>query len=147
MHWLNDSSSVIPLQSWLQLWFTHQNEKMDAGGENTELLSPARIVLRNHPPVLFFKLGRIQNIEVVPSDTLVLPSQNDSARYKLKGIVYSGSAHFTARLIGDDMTWTYDGQLNDGHPHAENVFSKSAQLHELDGRQAHICIYACMNLI
>jgi hypothetical protein len=131
----------------LQLWFTHQNEKMDAGSENTELSSPARIVLRNHPPVLFFELGRIQNIEVVPSDTLVLPSQNDSARYKLKGIVYSGSAHFTARLIGDDMTWTYDGQLNDGHPHAENVFSKSAQLHELDGRQAHICVYACMNLI
>ncbi|KAG1781408.1 hypothetical protein EV702DRAFT_963175 [Suillus placidus] len=79
-----------------------------------------------------------------PSETLVLPCGNETARYRLKGIIYAGGGHFTARLIADNATWTYDGQVNDGRPCMEPSLSESVQLRDLDGRQAHLCVYACM---
>lgn len=45
---------------------------------------------------------------------LVLPCQDDSVTYQLKGIVYVGGQHFSTRLITD-------GPTNAGRPQLETV--------------------------
>ncbi|KAG1877761.1 hypothetical protein DFJ58DRAFT_5893, partial [Suillus subalutaceus] len=75
-------------------------------------------------------------------DTLDLPCQCGTARYRLKGIIYSGSEHFTARLIAENVTWTYDGQINGVRSRIEGISTDFPHLRELDGREAHLCGYA-----
>ncbi|KAG2741942.1 hypothetical protein P692DRAFT_201669032, partial [Suillus brevipes Sb2] len=49
------------------------------------------------------------------SPKLSVPSETGDVVYVLRGIIYLGSYHFSARLVdGDNGVWQYDGRLNGG---------------------------------
>jgi hypothetical protein len=142
LHWLDVPNPLLSLQVWFELWFSYQTDRLNERRAHNTFGSAGDIILANPPPLLFFELGSGQHVTVVPSDVLDFPCQNGTVRYHLKGIVYCGGAHFTARLITDNVTLTYDGQVNDGQPHVEDISINFLDVRELDGREAHICVYA-----
>jgi hypothetical protein len=115
--------------------------------DNAVSISTVELALVNAPPVLFFELYPVGQPSIVPSDTLDLPCQSGKARYRLKGIIYSGGRHFTTHLIVDNVIWLYDGQVYDGKPHYESTSLNVMQLRELNRQHAHICVYALVSLI
>ncbi|KAG2114486.1 hypothetical protein BD769DRAFT_1391473 [Suillus cothurnatus] len=141
LHWLDVPNPLLSLQVWFELWFSYQTDRLNERRNHNTFGSRADIILTNPPPLLFFELGSGQHVTVIPSDALDFPCQNGTVRYRLKGIVYCGRAHFTARLITDDVTLTYDGQVHDGQPHVEDISINLLDVRELDGREAHICVY------
>jgi hypothetical protein len=142
LHWLDNGDTILSLQAWMDLWFAHQNDKQAATTEYAVLTSTGGFVLADPPPIICLELGIAGQMAIVPSPTLVLPCQKERATYRLKGIIYSGAGHFTARLIEGNASWTYDGQVADGRPQMEGVSQSSVDLCKLEGRQAHICLYA-----
>jgi len=152
--WLDDTDALLSLQVWIDFCFTQQTEKVIGRHEeflrnmdNAVSISTVELALVNAPPILFFELCPVGRPSIVPSDTLDLPSQSGKAQYRLKGIIYSGGGHFTACLIVDNVSWLYDGQVYDGKPRYESTSLNVMQLRELDGRHAHICVYALASSI
>ena len=81
---------------------------------------------------------------VLPSRILTISNTDVAAHhYLLRGIIYHGQLHFTARLITtNNITWAYDGQLNNGIPVLEHNLSDDIhQLTTLQGRQAYVYVY------
>ena len=81
---------------------------------------------------------------VLPSRILTISNTDvASHHYLLRGIIYHGQLHFTARLINtNNITWAYDGQLNMGIPIQEhNLSDDIGQLTTLQGRQAYVYVY------
>ena len=105
----------------------------------TTLLQPS--------PYLHFEIPSEITNSVLPSRILTISNTNMLPHhYCLRGIIYHGQLHFTARLIGMDNTaWIYDGQLNMGVPVLEHGSSDGVeQLMTLQGRQPYIYIYQHM---
>jgi hypothetical protein len=77
--------------------------------------------------------------------TLTLTSGNmtNSCFYQLRGIIYHGDLHFTARLITmNHIAWNYDGQRNAGIPVKDTTVSNDVnKLTTLHGRRAYIYVY------
>lgn len=120
LRWLDEPpDSLLSLQVWVELWFTHQKDKLNERQERTASGPMGDIILTNAPPVFFFEISSVEQFSIVPSHTLNLPCESGTVGYHLQGMVYSGGEHFVCRLISDNMTWTYDGQVNDGQPHVE----------------------------
>lgn len=96
-------------------------------------------------PYLHFDVPSDGPYSVFPSMTLTLTSGNtaNSSFYQLRGIIYHGDLHFTARLITmDHITWNYDGQRNTGIPlEDDSVADDVSKLTTLHGRRAYIYIY------
>lgn len=113
-------------------------------------MSSLLMALGNASPVLFFEVQSTQTVSIFPSRTLVLPCQDGGVTYQLKGIVYVGGQHFSARLITDDHIWNYDGQTDAGHPQLEtaaNLVNGNGDcslglFSHLEGRAAHIYVYS-----
>ena len=56
----------------------------------------------------------------LPQVDLRLPGLHSQLHYRLTGIIYSGSYHFTAKFItSDNRLWCHDGQTNNGHPYLD----------------------------
>jgi hypothetical protein len=149
----------MSLQRWFQLWLQRQTDKLNSTHRRREHSAnndsaPWKLTLRNAPPVLYFEVQSTQSVTIFPSQTLVLPCQDGGVIYQLKGIVYVGGQHFSARLITDDCIWNYDGQMNAGYPQSENAtesaFGNSdcilRRFSHLGGRAAHVYIYSFQEL-
>ncbi|KAG2124754.1 hypothetical protein BD769DRAFT_1669245 [Suillus cothurnatus] len=146
---LGNSEALLSLQVWLELWFTQQKDKLIRTHEDvlhdrddTFSSSTVEITMADVPPVLFFELGPSDLPTVVLSNSLDLPSGSGMVEYRLKGIIYGGGGHFTARLFAEHGLWSYDGQVNDGRPCFEGQSIDLLHLRELDGCKAHLGIYA-----
>ncbi|KAG2124014.1 hypothetical protein DEU56DRAFT_744957 [Suillus clintonianus] len=91
-----------------------------------------------------------------PSPKLFIPSKTADVEYVLRGIIYLGNYHFTARLVdGRDGVWQYDGRINGGLPAADlpashcvanNIFTSSSLLNTHGPNEAHLLVYALREL-
>jgi hypothetical protein len=63
------------------------------------------------PPILVFNPNPMTNTCLVPSLSLSIPNPPGtlSGNYRLSAILYSGNAHFTARIRTGVQWWEYDG--------------------------------------
>ena len=98
-------------------------------------------------PYLHFEIPPDMTNSVLPSRILTISNVNTMPdHYFLRGIIYHGQLHFTARLITtDNIVWAYDGQVNSGVPVQEHITSYDVkQLKTLQGRQAYVYIYQYM---
>jgi len=73
-------------------------------------------------PFLHFEVPPEMTSSVLPSHILSIYNTGTvENHYVLRGIIYHGQLHFTARLISTNHTsWTYDSQVNKGIPIKEN---------------------------
>jgi hypothetical protein len=113
-----------------------------------------------HPHIFYYQPPQLLTLEVVPmslpalfpSPTLTVPSETGDVVYNLRGIIYLGSYHFSARLVdGDDSVWQYDGRLNGGVPTADvpashcvanDLFTSSTLLNCQGSKGSHLLVYA-----
>ncbi|KAF8871244.1 hypothetical protein BD779DRAFT_1430539, partial [Infundibulicybe gibba] len=64
------------------------------------------------------------------------------AHYKLKGIIYYGNNHFTARVISPlDRVWFHDGMETGPAMEYEGTLSPSLNLTSRNSRPAVVAIY------
>jgi hypothetical protein len=63
--------------------------------------------------------------------------------YDLKGIIYHGELHFTARIIlAGNIAWAYDSRQNMGIPFCRCTPTNHAEeLTTLENRHAYIYVY------
>jgi hypothetical protein len=95
-------------------------------------------------PFLHFEVPPEVTNSVLPSHILTVSKTiSVSDHYLLRGIIYHGQLHFTARLITtENIAWAYDGQLNRGVPVKDHSMSDDIhQLTTFQGRQAYIYVY------
>ena len=65
--------------------------------------------------------------------------------YTLRGMIYHGMNHFTARIISDDSNvWYYDGMQSNGKCIKEGLFTSLSQtaLRKIQDRKIIIVLYA-----
>ncbi|KAI0037705.1 hypothetical protein FA95DRAFT_1506651 [Auriscalpium vulgare] len=68
---------------------------------------------------------------------------NNKVMYKLKGIIYFGHAHFTARIIGDSAeTWFHDGITTGRVCISEEKFNTISDIYQTRGYKASVLIYS-----
>ena len=87
---------------------------------------------------LYFEIAPQVLTEALFVPVIYLPGPHGRATYDLKGIVYSGGNHFSARWRSTDgIWWEYDGRVNGGRPSrvTGTGFSKFA------AREAHVVFY------
>jgi hypothetical protein len=107
-----------------------------------ECLNPLKVVLKFHhmPEVLLFS---VSDNEISMSRTIKVRATDRINKYYLKGIIYHGGFHFTARIIQQDNTvWFHDGQLG-RYCHMERAikeFNKD-DLNYCGDRRACLAIY------
>lgn len=97
-------------------------------------------------PEMFFFKGSNNSFPVHPTRTIALSDSHRTVQYSLRGIIYSGGYHFSARMIDDnDMVWKYDGRVNRGFPMLEGplglTFLINPSLLMLDGRTAYLFLF------
>ena len=97
-----------------------------------------RLCLVTFPSVLFFECARSNSIH--PSPQISIPTLNRKAYFILRGIVYLGDFHFSARLLLSSDIWCYDGQLNDGRPFIDSQ-NIPLDIQSFGGKSAHVYIY------
>lgn len=88
---------------------------------------------------LFLHFELPQMLKISASTAITIPGSGYV--YDLVGIVYHGSNHFTARILGGNTVYEYDGQVNGGIPILRASSDGNQCYGELEGRTAHICIY------
>jgi hypothetical protein len=71
-------------------------------GEITKFIAFNKI-----PPLIMFTVDTIENLII--SQVINLSIDDISTAYTLRGIVYFGDAHFTARIFINSMVWFHDG--------------------------------------
>ncbi|KAI0054661.1 hypothetical protein BV25DRAFT_1787271, partial [Artomyces pyxidatus] len=77
--------------------------------------------------------------------TISIGEDTSKCTYKLKGIVYHGGYHFTARIIGDKgNTWYHDGIATGRLCTPEDKFSNIADIYKVANRQATVLIYSAL---
>jgi hypothetical protein len=98
------------------------------------------------PSLLAFENDDPQNesCRFIPRRQISIPGTNegDTSEYHLSAIIYYGGYHFTARIIDGRDSWAYDSQRNDGEVTRESRDLDEEDLKALDGRGAHILLYA-----
>ncbi|KIJ09419.1 hypothetical protein PAXINDRAFT_17496 [Paxillus involutus ATCC 200175] len=87
-----------------------------------------------------------ETVKVEPSRLLGLPIAHGTATYALKGIIYLGGFHFSARLIKGSKIWSYDGRENGGSPWLETLPVTAIDLEQLAGRKADIYVLPLFNI-
>jgi hypothetical protein len=145
--WISPDSGRITLQDWIMTFIQRETEKLRASNCAGSLPAEVKIVLERLPSILFFEIVSSSSCAIIPSITLVLPSQGVDTTYELCAILYYGTHHFTARVFFLGKTWNYDGRLNGGCPVAYSpalVDTNEEHLSHLDGRVAHILVYVLL---
>lgn len=118
-------------------YFNIHCAQCSSGLQNTEISLPPS-------PYLHFDVPPDGSHSILPSHTLNFSNENTGNNYyRLRGIIYHGNLHFTARLITmDHGTWSYDGQHNGGIPIKDTVKADDeSELTTLQGRRAYIYVY------
>jgi hypothetical protein len=108
----------------------------------------AYFCLNNPPPILVIEVTPGTTPTVLPSNMLKIPSIHEPTTYMLRGIIYLGQFHFTARLIDPQgLIWCYDGRKNGGVPWADDSCCSTdvdvhiQRLNFFDSRSAYLYIY------
>jgi hypothetical protein len=132
------------IQDWFNLVIATQTDHLNP--ENVCHTCPASFegtdIIFEHSPYLYFDVPQEMASRVLPSKELTFPTTNSIRdRYQLRGIIYHGQLHFTARLIAEhNMVWGYDGQHNMGVPFEDQTITTEVRnLVSFQGRQA--CVY------
>jgi hypothetical protein len=84
--------------------------------------------------------------KTIPALTLQLRTSRGEQSYYLRTIIYTGSQHFTARLIIEGSIWNYDSAKNNGKPYFCTTTGSSEwsaeQLLHYEGRDMYQLIYS-----
>lgn len=143
--------TTLTLQDWLNDWIKNRLGRVktiasehDSPGCKGSMSTSLR--LSAAPSALWFEIIE-SDTQVKPSPKLTIPVESGLATYSLSGIIYQGGFHFSARIVQNDplITYTYDGQCNNGFPTPEHPPSDfETNLSSLDGRRAHIVLYSLL---
>lgn len=143
---LNDPFTI---QDWLNLVIATQTDELNP--ENICHTCPASFegtdIIFEHLPYLYFDVPQEMASRVLPSKELTFPTMNSvHDRYQLRGVIYHGLLHSTARLITEDnMVWGYDGQHNMGIPFEDGMVTTNVRdLVSFHGRQACVYVFQCI---
>jgi hypothetical protein len=135
-------------QQWIDLYFqSKQNSDCHLVHSTNCTASSAscQVYIDNSSPLISFEVVPDTRPVHVPSIDLHIQSRQRRIQYSLRGIIYCGQYHFTARLFDSHHNiWIYDGQANGGFPSSECMladFSDLTQLTFLHGRNAHLYLY------
>jgi len=155
LRWMQFDCSSISLQGWINLFLQRECAKENGRRslssslipiEDSHAMEHTRVVLQSTPPMLYFEVVSTPTCTFLPSVELVLPTLNGCVTYNLRGILYFGDQHFTARLFLHGRIWVYDGQINEGTPVLDDhMFSLGSDgfLSRLSDHDAIVYLY-CM---
>jgi hypothetical protein len=93
------------------------------------------------PKIMLFSIG---DSEVLINKLLKIRHDDTLTRLHLKGIIYLGSFHFTARVITEDgIVWFHDGRTSGKQCEYEKslIDFHGNELNVCDGKQAVMAIY------
>jgi hypothetical protein len=82
--------------------------------------------------------------KTIPSLKIHLRTSQSDQLYHLRAIIYTGSQHFTARLIIGNTIWNYDSAKNNGRPYFYEKIGKewnTEQLLHYERRNMYQLIY------
>jgi hypothetical protein len=145
--WISLDSGRITLQDWIVTFMQRETKKLRASNCAGSLPAEVKIVLERLLSILFFKIASSSSCAIIPSITLVLPSQGVDTIYELCVLLYYGTHHFTACVFFLGKTWNYDGRINGGCPVAylpAPADTNEEHLSHLDRRVAHILVYVLL---
>ena len=134
------------IQDWLNIVIDTQTDDLNIAHACPTSSEGTDINLQRLPYLHFDVPQEMANC-VLPSKELVFPTINSVRdRYQLKGIIYHGQLHFTARLVNEhNMIWGYDGQDNMGVPFEDQMtVTNVSDLAYFRGRQA--CVYVFQHM-
>jgi len=139
-------STEFTIQEWMNASITANTESCRSATVCPMCSTSMQIATNFFQPSPFvhFEIPPEMRNSVLPSRILTISNTDvASHHYLLRGIIYHGQLHFTARLVTtNNITWTYDGQLNRGIPVQElNPSDDVRQLTTLQNRQAYIYVY------
>ena len=130
-------SHTASVQDWvnLSLYSYHpENTVMELTCENPCTEIQYGIPFISTPcPIIVFEITPGMTPSTVPNRILNIPDvDNEIRNYHLRGIIYYGGYHFTARLIDThDIVWTYDSQIHNGLPQFDENFPSLNNVHDL----------------
>jgi hypothetical protein len=97
------------------------------------------------PSLLVFENNDLEteSMQINPTSVITIPdqAQANTLEYHLAAIIYHGTYHFTARIIHQEESWSYDGQRNNGEAEKETQTLNAQDLQVLGDRRAHILLY------
>lgn len=101
------------------------------------------LTFEQFPPCISFEVYASVRPGFLPTRFFTVLGDGVSQKYRLCAVLYSGSAHFTARFIDDTSVWMYDGALNNGCPSYDGKPSEGGMqsLTMMGTRHAHIYLY------
>ena len=139
-------STQFTIQEWMDALITANAESHRSVNVCPTCSTTAQLatIFFQPSPFLHFEIPPEMRSSVLPSRIVTISNTDvPSHRYLLRGIIYHGQLHFTARLVTtNNITWTYDGQLNRGIPVQEhNPSDDVRQLTTLQDRQAYVYVY------
>jgi hypothetical protein len=109
---------VASVQVWIDLAFISQGMSASRTGtceQPCALARDSKTCLTNPPPILVFEVQ--PGAKVVPSRRILIPGVLSVQQYGLRGVIYIGGYHFSARMLDcAGRIWSYDGQTNYGVP-------------------------------
>jgi hypothetical protein len=151
-------ASSVSSKTWMKMFLQAEHNRfrhaVNDPGPCSACGSPMHPhIFYNHPQqLLTLELVPTSLPALFPSPKLSVPSETGDVVYVLRGIIYLGSYHFSARLVdGDNGVWQYDGRLNGGVPTADipashclanNIFTSSTLLNCHGSKGSHLLIYA-----
>jgi hypothetical protein len=160
--WTNGSTSQgfpnnlasVSIQTWLEVALASRSE-MPLQIPCDSLCTSDRVSclsISNPPPLLVFEVSPGTVPTPIPCAVINVPCVQEVEGYALRGVIYLGHFHFTARLIDrSGQIWNYDGQKNGGIPYRDNNCEftiENAQMDSLtvlDDRPAYLYVYALQN--
>ncbi|KAI0349497.1 hypothetical protein OH77DRAFT_1464029 [Trametes cingulata] len=104
-------------------------------------LSGLSTQLNSAPPLLVLEVANVNQLD--PNTSLSLPVAGQLREWALRGVIYHGRNHFTARYLSADAhVWYHDGASTGQYCNAEGPRTRSLNLLVADQRQASHYIYA-----
>jgi hypothetical protein len=151
-HIPNQTSASV--QSWIDLALASRARHLQSTPSDMPCDGPclsvcrSRMFLTGPPSMLVMEVIPDTCPKVIPSAKIFLPVRDGVLTYSIRGVIYLGQFHFTARMIhSDGNIWSYDGQKNHGIPWLDdNCRSMQTPAHvtalmEFDNHSAHLYIY------
>ena len=144
----------VSIQIWVDLMlYSHQ---LNGFNRQLDCIDPCSGVRLGVPfistpsPIIVFEIAPQTTPLPVPTNMIHLPLDDAGAYdYHLRGIVYYGGYHFTARLIDSNQSvWSYDGQLHGGLPQLDECLPSVHSMDDLSPlttlglRHQHLLIYS-----
>lgn len=118
---------------------------LDSHGNACSATPSSMIMFDSLPPSLILETLPGLKPKVIPDIEITLKSELFQKQYYLRGVVYSGSVHFTARLLDQQSVWNYDGAKNGGKPYLESTLNDTTwncrRLLTFEEREMQFLIY------